>query len=133
MKQTRRHWLGSQSFRVMAWLAWLMLVALPVHGAPPDMMGGPHSAGHVSSVTQDAAHCQHHASVKVDRCCGDHDDHCCHGSINACQCVTVCSSALPVTAMTLPMSVMPDAQPSALLRIAAPSVVHAPPLRPPAV
>lgn len=121
--------------RVMASLAWLILVINPVavYGAPLGMMHGVHSRTlPVAHVAQVSDQCHHAAPVKADHsCCSDHNS---GGTMNhTCSCAAVCCSALPAMAMAgvpaVPISTMHWAPLRADLR----SSNRAPPLRPPPV
>lgn len=123
------HIARSPHLRVMAWLAWLILVINPVsgYGAPLGIMYDIHSAAHVSHVAQASDYCQQAAPVKVDRAgCGDYDT----GAGHICHCAETCCSLLPTA-----MAVLAPAILSSILwfprRVAAPSTGSSPPLRPP--
>jgi hypothetical protein len=131
MHRTLRHLARSPHFRVLAWLAWLILAVAPLHAAPGvTVMSGEHQMGSARSAAHVVEHGQHAMSVDAD-CCGG-QGHAQHASANACHCAAVCGNALPVVAMVelAPLSL---AGVHLTARFAAPSsVIQAPLLRPPA-
>ncbi|WP_231381802.1 hypothetical protein [Rhodanobacter sp. OR87] len=118
------------SFRAMAWLAWLILALAPVHGMPRGAAGGALQAAPASTVAQLDGHGDH-AMADQSGCCGDRG-HDAHGSMGSAYCAAACGSILPAFALAGLVPVAPEpwhVSPSFAL---APSVVQAPPLRPPA-
>lgn len=90
----------SPQLRVLACLAWLLLVIVPAYGLPSDASGDMHHTGHATHSVQTAQtvdHCHHAAPVKLHRSCCDTHDTCC--ASHACGCGTGCNSALamPIT------------------------------------
>jgi len=131
MHRTLRHLARSPHFRVLAWLAWLILAVTPVHGASGAMvMSGVHQAVSARSASHVVEHGQHAMSADAD-CCGGQGQ-ALQGSANACHCAAVCSSALPVVAMVELAPLALDGVHLAARFASPPSVVHAPLLRPPA-
>ncbi|WP_077442582.1 hypothetical protein [Rhodanobacter sp. C01] len=131
MPRTLRHLVRLPHLRVMAWLAWLMLAMAPVHAAPggmPDMAPAAGHAAHQAHMSDG----MHHAMPVKSECC-DGQDHADHGTMNTCHCAATCSTVLPVMAMTLLSAVAPAVLHVASLRVIAPKLAHAPPLRPPLV
>jgi hypothetical protein len=114
----------------MAWLAWLILAMAPVHGMPGGMMGDPHQGMSVSSIAHPANHGQHAMPAQPD-CCGDQGPSL-HGSMGAAHCAAMCGSVLPAVAMTELVPVAPTRLRISWRFAPAPSVIHTPPLRPPA-
>jgi hypothetical protein len=128
--RTIRHFSYSPRLRVMALLAWLLLVITPAYGMPLGMTGGMHHAGHATFSTQTADHCHHAAPVKADRsCCGTHDS--CYAG-PACGCAAACSSVMVVQAMRGFACVSIAAIHWSPRDAAVPRSDFAPPLRPPA-
>jgi len=131
MHRTLRHLARSPHFRVLAWLAWLILAVAPVHGMPGVMvMSDAHQAAPARSATHVLEHGQHAMSVDAD-CCGG-QGHGQHASANACHCAAVCGNALPVVAMAELAPLLVGGVHLAARFAAPPSIVHAPLLRPPA-
>lgn len=113
----------------MAWLAWLMLALAPVHAAPGRMPGMAPAADHGVHLAQMPDQMPHAMPVKAE-CC-DGQDHTGQGTTNTCHCAATCGTVLPVMAMTLLSAVAPAVLHVASLRVIAPKIAHAPPLRPP--
>ncbi|MFC5437774.1 hypothetical protein ACFPME_14520 [Rhodanobacter umsongensis] len=118
--------------RVMAALAWLILVATPVHGSPRAAMGVMPRCDHAVFAAHAIVHDDHPAAAAgADVCCDKHDA---GGRVphEACPCTSPCASALPAASITGLIRVAPEAPLAAPRRIDAPRGVHAPLLRPPA-
>lgn len=128
MNRSLRHAARLPSLRAMAWLAWLLLALAPLHGMPRGMAG---DAGAVPAAA--VAHALDHGGqalpAAADCCDGSHPDQ--HGSMGSAQCAAACGSVLPVLAMAGLTPVTPEPLRVVSSFVAAPSVVHAVPLRPP--
>ena len=131
MTRTIRHFADSPRLRVMALLAWLLLVMTPAHGMPLRMIGGmQHHADHPALSTQTNDHCRHAVSIKADRsCCGTHGN-CCGGHI--CGCAAACASVFAIQAMRGFAYKQISAAHETPRDATVPSSHFAPPLRPPA-
>jgi hypothetical protein len=119
--------ISSRPGRVLAWLAWLLLVASPLQGAPSsDQAGMPH---HVHAAVVDGGH-GHATPAAGHDCCVQ-----AHGlSVpDACHCASTCSSTLPAIAIALLERLAPSAPLVAPSPVHAPHGVHDQLLRPPAV
>jgi len=114
----------------MAWLAWLILALAPVHGMPRGATGDALQGVAASSVAHHAGHGGHAMPDRSD-CCGE-PGHDLHGSMGSTHCAAVCGNVLPVAAMAGLVPVAPEPLHVSPAVAAAPSVVHAAPLRPPA-
>jgi len=130
----------------MAAFAWLLLVALPVHGALPAMNGGTQAMdqgmGAMSSmsmttpstISPSTGHDQHIASAKVqtgtEDCCGGDGK---HGGVSTCHCASTASSAMATVGMIELSPMLPSDIHSTLRHAMALDIAHGPPLRPPAV
>ena len=133
----------------MAAFAWLLLVALPVHGALPAMNGGTQAMdqgmGAMSSMSMTTPstmgsstrhdHAQHAASAKVqagtEDCCGGGGAGK-HGGVGACHCASTASSAMAAVGMIELSPMLPSVIHSTLRHAMALDIAHGPPLRPPA-
>ncbi|THD07360.1 hypothetical protein B1991_08715 [Rhodanobacter lindaniclasticus] len=114
----------------MAWLAWLILALAPVHGMPRLMADDAMQGAPVSSVTHTAEHGQHAMPAASD-CCADHLPGQ-HDGMASAHCAAACGSMLPAVALVALVPVAPEPLHVSPPFAAAPSVVHATPLRPPA-
>ncbi|KZC40548.1 hypothetical protein RHOFW510R12_16355 [Rhodanobacter sp. FW510-R12] len=113
----------------MAWLAWLILALVPLHGMPRGMVGDASGATPAAAIAHAADHGRQVMPAPTD-CCGDlHHDQ--HGSTGPAQCAAVCDSVLPSPVMAGLVPVAPESPHVSSSVLAAPSVVHAVPLRPP--
>lgn len=113
----------------MAWLAWLLLALAPLHGMPRGMVGDAGGAVPAAAVAHALDHGGQALPAPADCCGGAHPDQ--HGSMGSAQCAAACGSVLPVLAMAGLMPVAPEPLRVVSSFVAAPSVVHAVPLRPP--
>jgi hypothetical protein len=120
----------------MAWLAWLVLVVAPVHGAPSHVMSSMHRAAPAAlAVAQSMSpHRLHERATATGHACCDHHPPCPErgDAGHAGACGMLCGSVLPATgsARWEPAEV---AQVYATpRRLMAPSAHASPPLRPPA-
>jgi hypothetical protein len=130
MNRPLRHAARLPSLRAMAWLAWLILALAPLHGMSPGMAGDVGGAAPAAAVAHAVDHGRRAMPAPAD-CCGDlHHDQ--RGSMGSAQCAAACGSVLPALAMAGLAPVAPEPLRVASSFVAAPSVVHAVPLRPPA-
>lgn len=132
MRPFLRQLIHSRPGRAMAWLAWLVLVASPVYGAPAPVPGGSAHGGHVVSLVSDEGHPGQHAQAQpVDHCCMDlHPDG--HADPGACQCASLCASTLPDMVAVTPGRIAAAAAPAWRGSVSAPQGTHVRLLRPPA-
>ena len=128
---------------MLACLAWLLLVVVPVHGESMAMpaaqaamaigtgmsgmgMGMQHSSA-------DGVHAAHavprHANAGAGDCCSGADD---HDAVASCHCAAPCSTALTADSMLLLSPLMPERAGDPTGNASAPDGAHRPPLRPPA-
>ncbi|MFC5526371.1 hypothetical protein ACFPPA_11570 [Rhodanobacter ginsengisoli] len=130
MNRSLRHSARTQSLRLMAWFAWLIMAMAPAHGTPAGMVGDGHPASMISSMTQAPAHVSRGMSGMADDCCAGQLHHG-EGLAGNCHCPAACAATLPLTGMQelgpIPPVIfqVPPHGPDAS------GVVHAPPLRPP--
>jgi hypothetical protein len=129
MHRILRQLARSPHFRVMTWLAWLMLAFAPVHAAPGSLMGMSAALGQGTHLAHVTDHMHHTMPVKA-HCCGD-QDHGDHGTANACHCAATCGTALPAMAMAGLAPMASTILHVSLRQAVAPKPMHAPPLRPP--
>ena len=125
-----RHLLRSRPCRVVAWLAWLILVVSPLQAAPSNSVAGMMSHEHAASID----HVHGHAALTMadDDCCAQ--SHLAGLSLQgACHCASMCASTLPAMAIARLDRVAPAVPLVALRPIHAPRGVHTRLLRPPAV
>ncbi|MEO7052758.1 MAG: hypothetical protein ABI128_13945 [Rhodanobacter sp.] len=128
MSSTLRQSPGLRRCRVLAWLAWLVLVISPLQAAPLNSpaiaVGHDHAASSV--------HGQGHATLMVaDDCCpSPHVPG--QPARDLCHCASVCASTLPAVSITRLDRVAAAVPMVALLSVPAPRGVHTPLLRPPA-
>lgn|SRR5574337_963340 len=132
MRPFLRHLIHSRPGRAMAWLAWLVLVASPVYGAPAPVLAGTAHGAHVVSLVSDVGHAgQHAAAQSADHCCkGMHPDG--HADAAACQCASLCATTLPAVVAAMPGRMAPAAPPASPGPVSAPQGTHVRLLRPPA-
>jgi hypothetical protein len=116
--------------RVLALLAWLMVVLAPVLGAGGGVPGDARSMGRTSSVMPMADHAAHDMSAMTAGCCTGQALHG-HDMGGDCPCAVTCASVLPVLALAVPA--VPSMHATTVPRhgAMAPDVVRSPPLRPP--
>ncbi|WP_235605962.1 hypothetical protein [Rhodanobacter thiooxydans] len=129
MNHPLRHVARLPFLRAMAWLAWLILALAPLHGMPRGMVGDAIGAAPAAMVAHVVDHGRHVMPAPADCCGGPHHDQ--HGSMGSAQCAAACGSALPALAMAGLVPVAPEPLRVSSSVVAAPSVVHAVPLRPP--
>jgi len=129
MNRPLRHAARLPSLRAMAWLAWLILALAPLHGMSPGMAGDVGGAAPAAAVAHAFDHGGQALPAPADCCDGSHPDQ--HGSMGSAQCAAACGSVLPVLAMAGLTPVAPQPLRVVSSFVAAPSVVHAVPLRPP--
>ncbi|HEY8587007.1 MAG TPA: hypothetical protein VIL60_09815 [Rhodanobacter sp.] len=132
MRPFLSHLIHSRPGRAMAWLAWLVLVASPVHGGPSALLGGSAHGAHVASLVSDVGHAGQHAAVETaDHCCMDmHPDG--HAASGGCQCASLCASTLPAVAALIPGRMAASDPPASPGPVSAPPGAHVRLLRPPA-
>jgi len=130
MNRPLRHAARLPSLRAMAWLAWLILALAPAHGMPRGMMGEASHTASASSVAHAVDHGQHVMPGQPD-CCGG-QGHDTHGARGSAQCAAVCGSVLPAVAMAGLVPAVPEPWRVPPSFVAAPSVMQAALLRPPA-
>jgi len=130
MSRLLRHAARLPSLRAMAWLAWLILALAPVHGMPRGVAGDAGGAAPAAAVAHAVDHGRQVMPAPTDCCDGLHHDQ--HGSMGSAQCAAACGSVLPALAMAGLAPVAPELLRVSSSFVAAPSVVHAVPLRPPA-
>lgn len=123
-----RHPLRSRPCRVVAWLAWLILVVSPLQAAPSSSLMGMMSHGHAASIE----HGQRHAvPTMADDCCSQ--SYLAGLSLQgACHCASMCASTLPAVAIARLDRVAPAVPLVTLRPVHAPRGVHTRLLRPPA-
>lgn len=120
MQRSLRHLSSQPHLRVMALLAWLMLVLLPAHAVPVKMS----SASMATMMQQADAEHQHGNAAE---CCAD------HVGMTGCHCAASCAfTTLLVEAPTL-ASVSIAERPAALTALRTAGLPRVPPLRPPLV
>jgi hypothetical protein len=124
----------SRRLRAMGVLAWLMLVINSLVAAPTGMTGDPHSHPLHATVAAASEHCHHPAAATGSQpCCGDQAG-CCGGmTAHACTCAAMCGTTLPPAAAVVLIPAAITASYAMPLPSSAPSLITAPPLRPPAV
>jgi hypothetical protein len=114
---------ASRTLRLMALLAWLlMVVSMPAAsaGSMPGMVHG------VTSTTM--GHAAHAMTMH-----GHHADHCCGGASHpSCQCEAMCGSVLLPAVPTLYGTAMLAGIQASMRSVDAPTPDRTPPLRPPA-
>jgi hypothetical protein len=130
MNHLLRHAARLPSLRAMAWLAWLILALAPVHGMPRGMAGDALRGAPASSVAHAADHGPDAMPV-ASGCCADHGlgqrD-----AMTSAHCAAACGSLLQVATLAALVPAAPEPLHVSPPFASAPSVVHAPPLRPPA-
>lgn len=120
--------LRSRPCRVVAWLAWLILVVSPLQAAPSSSSMGLMSHDHAASIEH--GH-EHAALTMADDCCSQ--SHLAGLSLQgACHCASMCASTLPAMAIVRLDRVAPTVPLVVLRPVHAPRGVHIPLLRPPA-
>jgi hypothetical protein len=128
MNSFPRHLMRSQPCRVVAWLAWLLLVVSPLQAAPSNSMAGMLHHGHSATVVHDQGHA---APMVADDCCA-HPLLPGQPGSGACHCASMCASTLPAMAIARLDRVAPAAPLVTSHPVHAPRGVHTRLLRPPA-
>ncbi|MFI4970345.1 MAG: hypothetical protein ACHP7D_09065 [Lysobacterales bacterium] len=124
MSRRSSHLARSPQLRVLACLAWLLLVIVPAYSMPPAVPIGMHHAANAAP----ADHC--HPSLVVKKACCDSHDTCCAGY--ACSCTSVFNAALAMP-LTCGFAFTPiTSEPEASRAANVPGSEFPPPLRPPA-
>jgi hypothetical protein len=92
MTRTIRQFGNAPRVRLLALLAWLLLVITPAYGMPLGAMGGVSHGDHATLAMKTGGHCHHTSTSKADRSSCASPDSCCAGHI--CSCATTCSVVL---------------------------------------
>jgi hypothetical protein len=134
MTASLRPFIRSRGLRAMGALAWLMLVITSLAAAPLDMgRAHAHAMDGLTAAVGEPLHHQGQSQAPSHDCCAQHDGCCGHQAGHACGCVGMCASAVPPTPASLIAAWTGRSLYDRAMRVHAPSVVAAPPLRPPSV
>jgi hypothetical protein len=130
MTRAIRYFGNAARVRVLALLAWLLLVITPAYGMPLGATGGMSHGGHATLSMSTGGHCHHTSTSKADRSNCVLPDSCCAGHI--CQCATTCSVVLVAPGPSGIASAHPATVYESTPRVLVPSSDFIPLLRPPA-
>jgi hypothetical protein len=129
MTRTIRHFGNAPRVRVLALLAWLLLVITPAYGMPLGAAGGTSHGGHATlSIT--TGHCHHTSTSKADRSNCVSPGSCCAGHI--CNCAATCGVVLVAPGTSGIAGANPVTVYGSPSSAPVPSSDFIPPLRPPA-
>ena len=130
MTRTIRQFGHARRVRVLALLAWLLMVITPAYGMPLGAAGGMSHSDHALHSMTTASHCHHTSAAKADRSSCVESDDCCAGHF--CSCATACGVVLVAPGASAIVGTDLVTISWSPTRVAIPSSDFIPPLRPPA-
>lgn len=130
MTRTIRQFGHARRVRLLALLAWLVMIISPVYGMPLGAAGGMSHGGHATLSMTTGSHCHDTSTAKEDRSRCVSSDSCCAGHI--CSCATPCGVVLVAPGPSGIAGANPVSFYWSPTSVAVPSSDLIPPLRPPA-